>query len=125
MAKKLKKRDDISCEITEIYGYLNKKKSKVLVKVSWNGGPERVEIRRCWTDHDDIFHLGSGIALDDEAEIDELIALLKKRPRPVDFNEIFKTSEGIMDKRRAGYRTEDGFIVLTPTRSDLFDQFRK
>lgn len=75
----------------------------------------------CWMDDAGGLHLGKGIALEDD-EIDELIKLLKKRPRPVDFNAIFASSEGIMDKRRAGFRTEDGFIKLTPRRPDIFAQ---
>lgn len=115
------KKSEVTCDIKEVLGYINKKQNKVLVKVSWNGGPYRTEVRMCWLDDAGGLHLGKGIALEDD-EIDELIRLLKKRPRPVDFNAIFASSEGIMDKRRAGFRTEDGFIKLTPRRPDIFAQ---
>lgn len=108
MAKKAK---EITCEIGRIYGYLSEKENKVLVNVAWNGGPMRCELRKCWKDKDGNLVLGAGIPLDDK-EIDELVELLKKKPKPVDFNEIFDTSIGVMDKRAAGFRTEDGFITL-------------
>ena len=115
------KSNDITCDIKEVIGYINKKQNKVLVKVSWNGGATRTEVRKCWMDDQGGLHLGAGIALEED-EIDELVKLLKKRPRPVDFNAIFASSEGIMDKRRAGFRAEDGFIKLTPRSPDIFAQ---
>lgn len=105
-------KSNISYDILEIYGYLSKKEDKVLVKISWNGGEPRNEIRRCWKDKDTgELRLGKGIDITDD-EFDELIGLMKKRPKPVDFGKIFESSEGIMDKRAAGFRTEDGFVVL-------------
>lgn len=105
------KKGDVTCRIDEVYGYLNKKETKVLVLVSWNDAPPRVELRKCWKTDDDQLRLGAGIPLDED-EIKKLIKLLEKRPKPVDFNEVFRSSAGIMEKRAAGFKTEDGFVVL-------------
>ena len=68
--------------------------------------------------------LGKGIALS-PADITSLYDFLDtvgvdyEQPEPefagpvgVDFDELFKSSEGIMEKRNAGYQTEGGFIKL-------------
>ena len=44
------KKSEVTCDIKEVLGYINKKQNKVLVKVSWNGGPVRTEVRMCWMD---------------------------------------------------------------------------
>jgi len=106
-----KNKSDVTCEIEKVYGFINKKENKVLVMVSWNGGPARVELRKCWKTDDGELRLGAGIPLDDD-EIEELIKLFNQRPKPVDFTDIFKSTAGIMEKRAAGFKTEDGFIVL-------------
>lgn len=105
------KNGEVTCRIEKVYGFLNKKENKVLVMVSWNDGPTRVELRKCWKTDDDELRLGAGIPLDDD-EIDELVELFKSRPKPVNFDEVFRSSAGIMEKRAAGFKTEDGFIVL-------------
>ena len=106
-----KNKGEITCNIEKVYGFLNKKETKALVLVSWNGGPTRAELRKCWKTDDGELRLGAGLPLDD-SEIDELIELFKQRPKPVNFDEVFKSSTGIMEKRQAGFKTEDGFVVL-------------
>lgn len=101
----------VECKIHKIYGYLSDKKDKVFVKVSWNGGEPRDEIRKCWHDKNGDVHLGKGIDITDD-ELDTLKELMKNKPRPVDFKSVFDSSIGIMDKRAAGFSTEDGFTVL-------------
>lgn len=102
---------EVTCHIEKVIGFINKKETKVLVMASWNDGPTRVELRKCWRTDDGELHLGAGIPLDDD-EISELADLFKTRPKPVNFDDVFKSSAGIMEKRQAGFKTEDGFIVL-------------
>lgn len=121
MAKKDK---TLKVEIKEIHGFLNKKKNKVVVTVSYNDAPPKVNIRSCWFDDDDELHIGSGISLTDE-ELDTLEELLSDRKhgklptiskdgrKAVDFGDIFSSASDIMEKREAGYTTKDGFIRLT------------
>lgn len=106
------KKEQVTCRIDKIYGFLNNKCSKALVQVSWNDGPTRVEVRKCWKTDGGELRLGSGIPLE-SSEIEELVELFKKVPKPVNFDEVFRSTSGIMEKRDKGYRTEDGFIVLT------------
>lgn len=106
-----KNRPDVTCNIERVIGFVNKKETKVLVMVSWNDGPTRTELRKCWKTDSGELRLGAGIPLDDD-EIDELVELFKQRPKPVNFSEVFKSSTGIMEKRQAGFKTEDGFVVL-------------
>lgn len=112
MAKKTKK-TEISYEILQIYMFLNKEHSKVFARVSWNDNPPKDEVRSCW-EKDGELKLGKGIALSPE-EITAMYEYLNSREperEPVDFSEIFRSSEGIMEKRKAGVQTKDGFIVL-------------
>lgn len=118
MTKDKKGKAEITYEIEKIYGYIGKKKTQVLAKVSWNGRPARTELRNCWYDKDDEMRLGKGVVIEDD-DVDELIDLLKKMPKPVDFNDIFKEAGGIIEKRAQGFRTVDGYIVLTPRKSKL------
>lgn len=117
MAKKVKK-TEVSYEILQVYMFLNKEHSKVFARVSWNDNPPKDEVRSCW-EKDGELKLGKGIALSQE----EITALYKylndngldyEKPdrEPVDFSEIFRSSEGIMEKRRDGAQTKDGFTVL-------------
>lgn len=116
MAKKFDRKDksEITCEIKKIYGFLNRNEDKALVNVSWNGAPSRIELRRCYRDRDSgDLRLGQGIALSPE-ELSELMEINDRRKASeVDYGSIFSKSEGIMSKRKAGYRTENGFIRLT------------
>lgn len=117
------KKPDIKCDIKQLYGYLNEDKSIVVALVSWNDRKAKLDIRKCWRTDDDELRLGSGIGLTD-SELDELTELLINRrngklhavsedgKKAVDFNEIFRSSSGIVDKRSAGYTTTDGFITL-------------
>lgn len=112
MAKKVaKKGTTISCTVEKIYGYLSPREDKVFVRVSWNGMPAKDEVRKCWTSDDGELHLGKGIDLT-ETEIATLKSLSDSKPKPINFSDIFASSEGIMEKRQAGYSTKDGFIVL-------------
>ena len=111
MAKKDKKRE-VTCKIHKVYGFLTAKEDKVFVRVSWNDGEARDEVRKCWRDKEtDELRLGKGIDLSEE-EIDALKSFIKDKPKPVDFNAVFESSVGIMEKRAAGFQTEDGFAVL-------------
>lgn len=116
MVKKFDRKDksEITCEIKKVYGFLNRNEDKALVNVSWNGAPARIELRRCYRDRDNgELRLGQGIALSPE-ELSELAEINDRRKAAeVDYCSIFTKSEGIMSKRKAGYRTENGFIRLT------------
>ena len=116
MAKKFDRKDksEITCEIKKVYGFLNRNEDKALVNVSWNGAPARIELRQCYRDRDNgELRLGQGIALSPE-ELSELMEINDRRKAAeVDYGSIFSKSEGIMSKRKAGYRTENGFIRLT------------
>lgn len=111
MAKKDKKRE-VTCKIHKVYGFLSDKEDKVFACVSWNNGEPRDEVRKCWKDKDSgELKLGKGIDLSEE-EIDALKSFIKDKPKPVDFSAVFESSVGIMEKRAAGFQTEDGFAVL-------------
>lgn len=112
MAKKDKetKKSELACEIMEEYGTLGE--DKVYASISWNNRAPKDEVRKVWFDKEGNRQLGKGIDLSKE-EIEELHALMKKTHKePVDFDEIFKSTRGITEKRQAGFRTEDGFIRL-------------
>lgn len=113
MAKDAKKdkRGEITYDVEEVYGYLADGK-KVYAKVSWNGNPGKDELRRCWIDEKTgELKLGKGIDLSED-EVKELMKMIDKKPKPVDFNAIFDSTAGISDKRRSGLTTVDGFVVL-------------
>lgn len=122
MAKKADKKS-VTCEIKKIHLFLNDEKTKVYVRVSWNGNPPKDEVRSCW-EKDGQLMLGKGISLS-PTEITSLYDFLdtvgvdyeepSKRDEPVgvDFDQLFETSVGIMEKRQQGMQTSDGFVVLT------------
>ena len=107
-------------QIKTIYGYLNEKKNKMVALVEING-TQKLDIRSCYEDEDGKLKPSKGISLSKD-ELKELRKLLKLVPddilgkEPVDFNEIFSSASGIIDKREAGYTTEDGFIKLSKKR---------
>lgn len=123
-----KKNDEkATSKILKKYGYLNDKKSKVVAKVSWNDGTPKINIRSCFMKDGELI-LGKGVTLDRNEAI-QLQTTLKKaltdteddeesedkvnhKPKPVDFNEIFSQASSIVEKRDAGFTTEDGFIKL-------------
>lgn len=124
MAKKDKK-DQVTYEIVKVYLFLNEDETKVFCRVAWNGGEPRDEVRTCWR-KDGKLKLGKGIPLsasditnlynfidmardDFEDEEDESDC---DKPTVVDFDSLFASSMGIMEKREAGYQTVDGFIDL-------------
>lgn len=106
-------------EIIELYGFLNEEHTVCFVKVSWNGRKAKNEIRRCKEVEGELI-LGKGLAITD-SEIRTLIGIVNGTEKPdkgswkdpVDFNALFRAGEGIMEKREKGYRTKDGFIMLT------------
>lgn len=115
----MKTKKTIECCIERVYMFLNPEHSKVFVRVSWDGRPAKDELRTCW-EKDGQLMLGKGIALsmDEIADLHNFImdggmAEADDEPDGVDFDAIFESSKGIMDKRRDGYRTDNGFIVLT------------
>lgn len=123
-----KKNDEkATSKILKKYGYLNDKKSKVVAKVSWNDGTPKINIRSCFMKDGELF-LGKGVTLDRDEAI-QLQTTLKKaladtendeesedkashKPKPVDFNDIFSQASSIVEKRDAGFTTEDGFIKM-------------
>ena len=128
-----KKKDssDFSYDIKKEYGYLNEKKNKLVAKVSWNDKDPKIDIRTCY-EKDGEIKLGKGISLsydeinalreilsdidesdeDDEEEDDKPSSHSPPKRKVVNFEEIFGQVTGIVEKREAGYTTQDGFIVL-------------
>lgn len=117
MAKDKKdKKTSISCEIKKKIGFLNPNENKVFALVSWSGRDPKFDVRKCYVAKDGTFTLASGISLS-EKEMEELVSLYgryKESNKGVDFESIFDSSSSIMEKRRAGFRTVNGFIRLTP-----------
>lgn len=113
------KKDDVSSEIIKVHGYLNEDKSKVLATVSWNGRDPKLDIRKCWEKEGEL-KIGSGISLsEDEASalLDLLPSASNEKDEPpkkkaVDFSKVFASASDIVEKRDAGFTTQDGFIVL-------------
>ena len=113
------KSDKLTVDIEEIYGFLNSEHTVCYLRVSWNGRKAKNEIRKCKVEDDGNIILGKGLALT-ASEMDTLIGIVegttipdKGEPAGVDFDVVFRSGEGIMAKREAGYRTQDGFIALT------------
>lgn len=117
-----KEKNELKCEIHQIHGFLNDKKNKVVATVSWGDEPPKLNIRTCW-DKDGL-HLGKGITLDPN-EVDTLTEILvsarntgelqkisKDGRKAVNFSKIFGEATNIVDKREAGFTTQDGFIKL-------------
>ena len=107
------KSSGLNFEIVEIYGYLDDAKTKIYAKVRWFDREARDEVRNVLRPKDggDDILLGKGISLSPE-EIGRLAELVKKRPKPVDFDAIFASSVGIAERRAANIHTVDGFMVL-------------
>ena len=111
MAKKDKKDSkELSMEIMEEYGMIGE--DKIYASISWNDKAPKDEVRKVWYDKEGERHIGKGVDLSEE-EIDELYELKEKaHPKGVDFDQIFKSTKGISEKRAQGFRTEEGFVVL-------------
>ena len=109
-----KDKSDITCDIVETYGYLNPEDNKIFAKVSWNGNDPKFDIRRCYNDKKSgELKLAGGISLT-SSELDEVIRLYEKQKRrEVDFGKIVSVTSSIVEKRRDGYATQNGFIKLT------------
>ena len=129
---KKKDSNDFSYDIKKEYGYLNEKKNKLVAKVSWNDKDPKIDIRTCY-EKDGEIKLGKGISLsydeisalreilsdidetdedDDEEEDDKPSSHSPPKRKAVNFEEIFGQVTGIVEKREAGFTTQDGFIVL-------------
>jgi hypothetical protein len=122
LAKNIKK-DDITCDIQEVYGTLSDNgygTRKIFAKVSWNGLPAKPEIRTVRKKADGEEVVGKGIALTDD-EMDKLILAYRKKKasddknKPVNFQNIFNAAPGIIDKREEGHVTKNGYIILQET----------
>lgn len=117
MKKSKIKKDTISVDITKVHGFINDSQNKVVADVSWNDQPKTLDIRRCWTNDDGEITLGKGISLT-EFEVENLRDILNdvlsKKKKPVKFSAVFEEAPGIIEKRDAGFTTEDGFIKLIP-----------
>jgi hypothetical protein len=71
-----KKTDELSMEIIDEYGYLNKKESKFVSIIKWGDNDNTLDIRRCGKNKDGKQYVSKGISLSyDEAE--ELYNILK------------------------------------------------
>lgn len=108
------KTSEFTYMIEKIYGYLDPEHTVVYCRVAWGDRPAQDEVRKCWIDQKtNKLKLGKGLAM-----TPKMIKTLKKiselttDKEGVDFEAIFRSSEGIMEKREAGFRTEDGFYVL-------------
>ena len=97
----MRKNSDVTFKIDRIYGFLNPEKTKVYLRVSWNGGDMHDEVRRCkLNDSGDIERLGKGIALEDR-ETMELAALHKRlvHREPVNFARELAIGEEALRRR--------------------------
>lgn len=125
MAKKDKTSDDRNYKVIKKFGYLNSDKKKILAKISWYDKDAKYDIRKCW-DKDGELMIGTGISLS-RKELKELRDLIDKTldndekeddepdsdgRTPVNLDDVLSSVPGILDKREAGYTTEDGFIRL-------------
>ena len=114
MAKKTDK-DQITCEIKDHIGYLNPDENKIFAKVSWNGNAAKYDIRKCYK-KDGELRLLSGISLSGQ-EMEELVRLYEKhKSKEVNFDQIFSSATSIMEKRKSGFATKNGFIKLSKKR---------
>ena len=108
---------DLKCDIEEIYGFLNPEHTMIYCRVSWNGRKAKDEIRKCTVEDDGEIHLSKGLAITGK-EVETLIKIYNGElvydgtDTGVNFEQLFSASEGIMEKREAGYKTKDGFIVV-------------
>ena len=110
--EKGKRTSDITCEIKEPIGYLNEDRNKIFARVSWNDKAPKFDIRKCYN-HEGELRLMAGVSLT-ESEMEELVRLYQEyKSRQVDFDKIFASASGIVQKRQDGHVTKDGFIKLT------------
>ena len=100
--------DELTYKIIKDYGELEN--GKRLLKISWNDGPERFEIRKVW-EKDGELKVGKGIEIT-KNDAKKILEYFEFDPKPVDFEDVFKSSMGIMEKRDAGMTTKDGYVVL-------------
>lgn len=103
--------------------YVKKYRYWLSLGVSWNGGPDKLNIRNCFISADGELQLRKGVSLTEE-EVDALTDILVERrkhglpkttkdgKKAVNFNDIFDATTEIVERRDAGYTTEDGFIKL-------------
>ena len=135
MAKFGKKKDDkINYTVVEQYGFLNDRHNKIVAKVSWYENQPTIDIRKCMEQDTGEVTIFSGISLN-ENELKKALKLLQKasgedveeleeeedpdvppweeEDKPeVNFDEVFRSSEGILEKRKNGITTVDGFMTI-------------
>ena len=109
-AKSKSKKSEVTYNIEEIYCFLDNRK-KVFLRIAWNGKEAKNELRTCWEDKDGELHIGKGVEITEE-DLDAIMEKFPRKKKAVDFAEVFESSRGIMEKREAGYSTENGFIKL-------------
>lgn len=112
MAKDKKaKSDELTCTINKIYGQTE---TKIFADVTWGDGERKFNIRSKFTDANGELKLRKGISLTRE-ECEALSTALNtmlKETKGVQFQDIFDDSDSIVENRKAGHTTVDGFIQL-------------
>ena len=109
MKKAKSKTDDLTFKIIKDYGELEN--NKHLLRISWNDGPERLEIRKVFVTQKGETKVGKGIEIS-RADAEQILRYLDTDPKPVNFDDVFESARGIMEKRDAGLTTDNGYIVL-------------
>ena len=129
---------DLEYKIIKIHGYVNDSKSKILATVKWGDNDPTLDIRRCRELDDGTLQLLKGISIQKHEfhNLDQLIQDIKitydsqddifsededihAGRHEVNFDKVFDSAGGIMEKREAGYTTKDGFIKLVRKHSGL------
>lgn len=137
MNKKTKS-DKLDMKIEATFGFLGPKKSKIVAAISWDGAPEKLNIRSCFRRKDSPeLIVGKGVSLEED-ELRDLRDLLNTMDdsghlpeidssgrKEVNFSDIFGKAENIVEKRESGYVTEDGFIKLQPKASGRYTAWKK
>lgn len=109
------KKDSLTYEINEVH-WISDDEKKAYLNISWGNGEPKDELRRIWKDDNGDIHPGKGIAISAE-ELEQILesirrAKKKRGKNPVNFDAVFASAGGILDKREKGYSTMDGFIKL-------------
>ena len=118
----------IESTIHKVYGELSSKNGnrKIFANISWGDGTPKDEIRMVFTNSKGEECIAKGIALTVDEQF-TLYKLLKDKfentdeddndeeddQQGVDLHAIYAESSGILEKRRDGFCTKDGFTVLT------------
>lgn len=115
----------IESTIHKVYGELSSKNGnrKIFANISWGDGNPKDEIRMVFINSKGEECIAKGIALTSDEQF-ALYKLLKDKfentdddeeddQQGVDLRAIYAESSGILEKRRDGFCTKDGFTVLT------------